>query len=112
MTWQERYNARFYSPHRGWVDGTTEFHALCKATIPHGGKILEIGAGPSNATPRYLSTLGELHGLDPDPDASRKDALTSASLLTSDRVPLADESFYALLSNYVLEHVADSPAHP
>jgi SAM-dependent methyltransferase len=111
MTWQERYIARFYSPHRGWVDGTTEFHALCKATIPHGGKILEIGAGPSNATSRYLSTLGELHGLDPDPDASRNDALASASLLTSDRFPFADESFDACVSNYVLEHVADPRAH-
>jgi ubiquinone/menaquinone biosynthesis C-methylase UbiE len=111
MTWQERYLARFYNPDQGWVDGTTEFHALCKAAIPQGGKILEIGAGPSNATSRYLATLGELHGLDPDPDASGNDALTSASLLTSDRFPFEDESFDACVSNYVLEHVADPRGH-
>ena len=111
MTWQERYIARFYGPDQGWVDGTTEFHALCKSTIFHGAKILEIGAGPSNATSRYLATLGELHGLDPDPDASRNDALTSVSLLTSNRFPFEDGSFDACVSNYVLEHVADPRAH-
>ena len=111
MTWQERYIARFYSADRGWVDGTTEFHTLCKATIPQGGRILEIGAGPSNATSHYLATLGELHGLDPDPDAIRNESLTSSSLLTSDIFPFEDESFDACVSNYVLEHVADPQAH-
>ena len=111
MTWQERYIARFYSADRGWVDGTTEFHTLCKATIPQGGRILEIGAGPSNATSHYLATLGELHGLDPDPDAIRNELLTSSSLLTSDIFPFEDESFDACVSNYVLEHVADPQAH-
>jgi len=111
LTWQERYIARFYSPDQGWVDGTTEFHALCKAAIPQGGRILEIGAGPSNATSRYLATLGELHGLDPDPEVIRNDSLTSASLLTSSRFPFEDESFDACVSNYVLEHVADPRAH-
>jgi SAM-dependent methyltransferase len=112
MTWQERYIDRFYGFDQGWIDGTTEFHALCKATIPRGGKILEIGAGPSNATSRYLATLGEVHGLDPDPDASRNDALTSALLLTSDGFPFQDESFDACVSNYVLERVANPWALP
>src|SRR5262249_16792288 len=93
------------------VEGTRECDALCKAAIPQGGRILEIGAGPSNPTSRYLAALGELHGLDPDPDASRNDALTSASLLTSDRFPFADESFDVCVSNYILEHVADPRAH-
>lgn len=34
MAWQQQYIARFYGPDRGWVDGTTEFHALRKAAIP------------------------------------------------------------------------------
>jgi SAM-dependent methyltransferase len=111
MTWQERYTARFYRVDQGWVDGTTEFHALCKAAIPQGGKILEIGPGPSNPTSRYLATLGELHGLDPDPDSMRNDSLKSASLLTSDRFPFEDGAFNACVSNYVVEHVADPQAH-
>ena len=111
MTWQERYIARFYSADQGWVDGTTEFHALCKAAIPQGGRILEIGAGPSNATSRYLATLGELNGLDPDPDAIRNDSLKSSSLMTSDRFPFENESFDACVSNYVLEHVAYPRCH-
>jgi hypothetical protein len=44
VTWQERYKAHFYNRDRGWIDGTTEFHQLCAAHIPRGGRILEVGA--------------------------------------------------------------------
>src|SRR6266542_4545923 len=103
MTWQERYIARFYRPDQGWVDGTTEFHALCKVAIPQGCKILEIGPGPSNPTSRYLATLGELHGLDPDPDAKSNDALTTSGVLHGERFPYDDASFDHCISNYVAE---------
>ena len=62
MSWQQAYLARFYGRSRRWVDGTTEFHAMCAALIPAGSDILEIGAGPSNPTSRYLSSLGRLSG--------------------------------------------------
>ena len=50
MSWQTEYLERFYSPARGWVNGTREFHELCAGAIRKGSKILEIGAGPSNRT--------------------------------------------------------------
>jgi SAM-dependent methyltransferase len=111
MTWQAEYLARFYDPARGWVDGTQEFHDLCANAIPRGSRILEMGPGPSNRTSRFLATLGELHGLDPDPDARQNDALAGFELLDGPRFPFPDASFAACVSNYVVEHVADAEAH-
>jgi SAM-dependent methyltransferase len=111
MGWQDSYLDRFYRSRPGWQDGTREFHALCRANVPAGGRILEIGAGPSNATTRMLATLGEVHGVDPDPDVRSNDALARAELLDGDRIPYPDRYFDAAVSNYVVEHVADPRAH-
>jgi SAM-dependent methyltransferase len=105
VTWQERYLERFYDRSRGWRDGTQEFHDLCAEVIPSGGRILEIGAGPSNRTSSFLSGLGEVHGLDPDPDVLDNDALTGARVLEGPAYPYEDASFDAAVSNYVIEHV-------
>ena len=110
-SWQSRYKRRFYESRPEWIDGTREFHRLCAAAIAQGSRILEIGPGPSNPTSRFLSGLGELHGLDPDPAARDNDALETATQLEGDRFPFADESFDACVSNYVLEHIADPSSH-
>lgn len=39
---------------------------------------LVIGAGPTNRTSDFLSTLGELHGVDIDPDVHDNAALRTA----------------------------------
>lgn len=111
MSWQEQLDALLYSPEKGWVDGTTEFFALCRGAVPPGGKMLEIGAGPSNETSRFLATLGEVHGVDPDPDVRTNASLTSAHVITGDRYPFPDATFDAAISSYVVEHVADPAAH-
>ncbi len=111
MSWQQEYLARFYGPSQGWVNGTQEFHDLCASAIPRGSRILEIGPGPSNRTSRFLATLGELHGLDPDADAARNDALTGFERLTGERYPFPDASFGACVSNYAIEHIPDADAH-
>jgi SAM-dependent methyltransferase len=102
---------RFYDPESGWIDGTEEFHRMCADAIRRGGRILEIGAGPSNSTSSFLATLGELHGIDPDPDVRNNGALVSADVLDGDRYPYRDASFDACVSNYVLEHITDANAH-
>jgi 2-polyprenyl-3-methyl-5-hydroxy-6-metoxy-1,4-benzoquinol methylase len=109
--WQERYLARYYQSRPGWINGTEEFHNLCARTIPHGGKILEIGAGPPNRTSQFLATHGELHGIDPDPTVKENSALRTSEVLAGDTYPYASESFHACVSNYVVEHVADPAAH-
>jgi SAM-dependent methyltransferase len=110
MRWQEAYLDRFYRS-RGFVDGTTEFHAMCAAHIPSGAAILEVGAGSSNPTSRYLASRGRLSGLDIDPAVRSNESLTEARVLDTQRFPFADASFDACVSNYVLEHIADPGAH-
>lgn len=112
MSWRESYLDRFYRSRPGWIDGTSEFFELCTRSIPEGSRILEIGAGASNAFSRRLAALGELHGLDPDPAVAANDALGGrAQVWTSGPYPYPDGAFDAAVSNYVLEHVSDPDAH-
>lgn len=112
MTWQQNYLNRFYSSARGWVDGTTEFHQLCRSFVASpGSKILEIGAGPPNKTSRLLAGMGRLSGVDIDPDVMTNDSLVEAFVIEGDRYPFPDGNFDVCISNYVLEHVADPHAH-
>lgn len=111
MSWQQEYLDRYYDRSKGWVDGTTEFHNLCASVIPAGSEILEIGAGPTNETSTFLSTLGVVQGLDVDPDVENNVALTAAHVLNGDEYPFADNTFDACVSNYVNEHIADPLRH-
>jgi SAM-dependent methyltransferase len=111
MNWQRRWLDRFYDPAKGWRNGTDEFFAMIARRTPLGGKILEIGAGPSNQTSRFLAELGEVHGLDPDPDVASNDALAGWALLEGERFPFEDGVFDVCVSNYVIEHVEDARAH-
>lgn len=110
-TWQQRYLKRYYDRSAGWIGGTEEFHRMCQSVAPERGRILEIGSGPSNQTSRFLSTLGELHGVDISPEVLENDALVSASVLEAPTYPMEDESFALCVSNYVLEHVAAPEEH-
>lgn len=109
--WQERWVNRYYDRSKGWVDGTTQFHELCRANISRGARICEIGAGPSNQTSRFLATIGEVHGVDIDDAVLGNDALASAHVVTDDRFPFDDESMDACISNYVIEHVENPDRH-
>jgi ubiquinone/menaquinone biosynthesis C-methylase UbiE len=110
-TWQSRFQSRFYSPKRGWVDGTTEFHSLVRRLCSPGERILEIGAGPSNQTTTFLASVGEVHGIDPDPDIKTNAVLTTATILNGEAYPYADGEFSLCVSNYVVEHIQDGIVH-
>ena len=106
--WQDRYLDRFY-PQTSWRrDGTRDFFQLLKNYC--GNRILEIGAGPTNDTSDYLKTLGELHGIDVDPEVLQNRALRTAAVFQQD-FPFADESFDTCVSNYVCEHIDDPKQH-
>lgn len=111
MGWQETYLFRFYRSLPGWLDGTTEFHSFCLKRIAAGARILEIGAGPANATSQFLASIGELHGVDIDPDISTNPDLVSAVAVRGTTLPYKDSMFDACVSNYVLEHVEHPAIH-
>jgi SAM-dependent methyltransferase len=111
VSWQQRALDRHYNRDRGWVDGTAEFHAVVAGAIPRGGRILEIGAGPSNVSSDFFAGLGELTGLDVDPDVMTNRSLHEARVFDGGGFPFDDAMFDACVSNYVLEHVADPATH-
>lgn len=110
-TWQETWTDRFYRSRPEWRDGTTEFHDLCRSLAPPGTRVLEIGAGATNRTSAFLSTLGELHGIDVSPDIYKNTHVKTAKLIEGDRYPHPDSSFDLAVSNYVVEHIVDASAH-
>jgi len=115
VTWQSRYLARFYSPPSEKWDGTRKYYQLCAralASVEHDTRqILEVGAGPSNQSSRYLATLGTVTGLDPDPLVLTNDALTHSIVLKGQLYPFPDASFDIAVSDYVVEHLRDPLTH-
>ena len=111
MSWRQAALDRYYNRERGWIDGTTEFHTMCRGAIPAGASILEIGAGPTNRTSEALAAHGRVTGLDIDPDVRNNRFLQSAETYDGSRFPFADATFDACVSDYVLEHVPNVQEH-
>jgi SAM-dependent methyltransferase len=109
--WQDAWLERFYWSRPGWRDGTAVFHELCRGLVPKGGRILEVGAGPTNDTSAFLASLGELHGIDVDDEVLSNVHLAEAAVVRDGRYPFADATFDFAVSNYVVEHVEDPRAH-
>jgi len=88
------------------------FHeSFCRVHAPPMARILEIGAGPTNPTSAFLSTLGELHGVDIGEEARGNAYLKTASVIEGDHYPFPDASFDLAVSNFVVEHVGDAASH-
>jgi SAM-dependent methyltransferase len=111
VSWRERAKKRFYDPAAGWIDGDREFHALVAGAVPAPRRILEIGPGTSNPSTRFLATLGDVTGLDIDPDVHTNPHLARAEVFDGAVFPFADASFDLCASSYVLEHVPDPGLH-
>jgi SAM-dependent methyltransferase len=103
--------ARYYHGRPGFVNGTTEFHEVCRQHLPANGSLLEIGAGPSNPTSAFLSTIGRLAGVDVSDEVRGNAALAESSVFDGCTLPFGDASFDGCVSNHVLEHVEDPAAH-
>ncbi len=83
----------------------------CREHAPPRARILEIGAGPTNPTSAFLSSLGELHGVDVSDEASENVHLATNSLIVDGHFAHPDSSFELAVSNYVVEHVANAKEH-
>lgn len=102
---------RFYYSRPGYIGGTTVFHRFCQQRIPAGSTILEVGAGPTNSTSALLSSMGPTTGVDISTEVFGNKHLTDAKVYDGRRLPFADGSFDACVSDFVLEHVEYPQEH-
>ncbi|GGA67971.1 hypothetical protein GCM10011507_19290 [Edaphobacter acidisoli] len=102
---------KYYYSNANFEGGTRPFFRLCKEQIPSGARILEIGSGPGNECSQMLSGIGTVVGLDIDPDVKNNQWLSEAHVFDGKRMPFADSSFDACVSNFVLEHVSHPAEH-
>lgn len=104
-TWQEKVLSKYYRNRRSWADGTSQFHQLIGELVKLGANILEIGAGPTNKTTSFLATLGNVTGLDVDPDVTSNEHCKETAVYDGIHIPCETNSFDTVVSNYVSEHV-------
>jgi SAM-dependent methyltransferase len=102
---------RYYFSRPEFVDGTMQFHQLLATQTKPGSLILEIGAGPSNATSSYLSTIGRVVGADISSEIETNVALAEAHTFDGSHLPFGNKSFDVCVSNWVIEHVGDPSDH-
>lgn len=102
---------KYYYSRPDFEGGTRPFYRLCKEQIPSGANILEIGSGPSNSCSKLLSEIGQVTGLDVDPEVRSNQWLSQAFVFDGRRMPFEDASFDACVSNFVLEHVSHPQEH-
>ena len=103
--------ARHYYGLPGFVDGTTEFHQLLRRFIRMDDQILEIGSGPSNQTSHFLSRQGRVTGVDISDEVLSNRWLAEAKVYDGNQLPLANSSFQACVSDYLIEHLSDPEGH-
>lgn len=94
-----------YYPKPRFEGGTVPFYRLCRENIAPNSRILEIGAGPTNDCSRTLGEIGQVTGLDVDPDVKNNRFLSQAVVFDGRKMPFEDATFDACVSNWVLEHV-------
>ena len=110
MTIKQDLFDRYY-PKSHFEGGTVPFFRLCRENISPQSRILEIGAGPSNECSRTLSGIGQVTGIDIDPDVRNNVFLSEAVVFEGRKMPFEDASFDACVSNFVLEHVEHPIEH-
>ncbi|HUT09659.1 MAG TPA: class I SAM-dependent methyltransferase [Thermoguttaceae bacterium] len=106
MSWQTSALDRWYYSKPGWKGGTERFHDWVEETASPRGCCLEIGAGPENATSKFLAShFDAVDGLDIDEAVRRNPHLRAAWVYDGGEFPIAGESYECLVADYVLEHV-------
>ena len=106
--WTDDYLNHYYRSRPGWVDGTTQFHELCRTYIRNDSRVCELGAGPSNSTTEFLSKIsGSLIGLDVDSSVVQNKFLRKAVVYDGKSFPLPTSSLDVVVTDFVNEHLED-----
>lgn len=111
MTTTDQLFEEYYFSRPGFTNGTVRFHNVCSAFLPKDANILEIGAGPSNATSRFLGSRYKVTGLDVSDEVVSNEALLNALTYDGNVFPIEDKAYDGVVSNYVLEHVTEPLGH-
>jgi len=105
-TWNQKYLNYFYFDKPDWIDGTTQFHQLCKEHIRSGERILDLGAGVDNPTSNYLRTISNhLVGIDCTHDIEKNPWPKYSVIYDGTSIPIRSGHFDAVVSNYTVEHL-------
>jgi len=105
QSWQYKALSKYYCSCPGWSDARTQFQEFIAKYVQPGSKILELGAGPGSPTSRFLATLGEVTGLDIDPDVKKNPYCHKPIVYDGLNIPCESESFDAVVASYVAEHI-------
>lgn len=94
----------------GWRDSLRIYRDLVQASLPEGGRLLDLGCGHADWLSPELGMAGLIAGLDPDAEALRRNTSHPGRVVgTAEYLPFADESLDLVVSAWVLEHL-DRPA--
>jgi SAM-dependent methyltransferase len=106
QTWQKHYLDCFYRRRKNWINGTQQFHELIQKYLSKDKHILELGPGSRNQTSTFLcDNFASLDSLDIDKEARQNPALRFVHIYNGGGWPIADESYDAVVADYVLEHL-------
>src|SRR5579885_3252888 len=104
--WQERYTDYFYRNQKNWIDGTRQFHEMIQKYLSKDKVVLELGPGIKNRTSSFLRGIcAALDGLDVDENAKENPDLRHIYIYGGGDWPIADNSYDAVISDYVFEHI-------
>jgi len=112
MKWTEKYISKYYRSLPNWIDGTSQFHNLCREYITNNSNVLEIGAGPSNPTSNFLSRISKnVIGLDIENSVKNNEYINESYIYDGNKFPFPEKYFDVAVSNYVNEHIDNPSIH-
>jgi SAM-dependent methyltransferase len=90
-------------------DGTVSFYGWVRRYTAPTTRMLNLGAGPPTRQPLrvFKGEIARVVGADIDPLVLENDELDDAVVIRDGRLPLPENSFDVIVSDYTLEHVED-----
>jgi len=104
-TWGEKAWTKYYINRPGWIDVMDQFRELVKKFSKPNVRILEIGAGPTNDTSAFLASIGNVTGLDIDPEVKNNKYCKNSIVYDGVHIPCDSHSFHLVVASFALEHV-------